>query len=299
MTFDAFRFLKDYNIQYFTEGTNVSPGWVNIRCILCNDHSSHGGFNPQYGYYNCWRCGRHQLDLIVSKLLNISRSQARDVIYEYSGYYAVTKSLNKKRPTAKQLKLPGSTILSKFHKKYLQQRGFDPNYIQSKYGITATGPGEKWDGSDFSLRIIIPIYYQNQIISFQGRDITDRHKLRYKGCPIEKSVMNYKSILYNIDNCRGKRIVVTEGITDVWRMGDGFCASFGTAITRWQIKELNRYDEIFFLFDPEPEAQAKAQDVARQLASLGKYTEILILDSGKDPADLSDEEAEYLRKELL
>ena len=52
---------------------------------------------------------------------------------------------------------------------------------------------------------------------------------------MEKSVVNYKDILYNMDRVQGEKVVVVEGITDVWRMGDGFVASFGTTLTSAQI----------------------------------------------------------------
>jgi DNA primase len=136
-------------------------------------------------------------------------------------------------------------------------------------------------------------------VSFQGRDITDRHDLRYKGCPIEKSVMNYKHILYGIDQCPGTRVVVVEGIVDVWRLGDGFAGSFGTSMTSFQTRLLTRFDEVLFLFDGEPEAQAKAREYASELASMGKYTEVMSLGEGKDPGDLNEKEAGYVRKQIF
>ena len=41
-------------------------------------------------------------------------------------------------------------------------------------------------------------------------------------------------------------------------MGNETVCTFGTSITKEQIKELSRFKKISFLFDPEREAQKKA-----------------------------------------
>jgi DNA primase len=297
--FDALRFLKDHNLPYFTSGKNVTPGWVNVKCPLCSDKSNHGGFNPPGEYYNCWVCGRHDLRWIVARLLGIRRAAAADVIEPYMGQNTLRRYLNRKKAQAKSLSLPGDTNLSPYHIQYLFKRGFDSERLKTLYGIRGTGPGEKWEKTDFGLRIVIPIAYHGQIVSFQARDITGKQELRYKACPVEKSVVNYKELLYNFDRCANGRVIVVEGIVDVWRMGDGFVSSFGTTMTPSQIKILLNFDEVFFLFDPEKDAQIRARKYARELAAMDRKAEVLNLTCGRDPGDLSESEALSLRKELL
>ncbi len=182
----------------------------------------------------------------------------------------------------------------------MKRRGFDPKYLIKKYGIVGTGPGESWNNISYELRIIIPIFFGGRIVSFQGRDITNQQKERYKACPVEKSVINCKQILYNLDNAKGKWVVVVEGILDVWRMGDGFVASFGTTMTSSQINLLNRrFDKITFLFDSELEAQKKAGLYCAQLSSLGKNVELVQLKKVRDPADLSRRTAEEVRNDIF
>jgi len=50
--FDVEQFLYDYSVSYTTSGKNVSQGWIGVQCPFCDDHSSHGGFNINEGYYN-------------------------------------------------------------------------------------------------------------------------------------------------------------------------------------------------------------------------------------------------------
>jgi DNA primase len=296
--FDAERFYKDYHIPYWTGGKNVTPGWINVSCPYHAD-TNHLGYSPD-GSYNCWKCGPHTVTSVIAHLLAISSGEAKKVVREYDVLVISRRRLNEVKSAkyvGKNIKtagLPG-TSLGKYHTRYLKKRGFNPDDIIAKYHVTGTGPAARWLERDFKLRIIIPIIEDGQIISFQARDITDKQELRYKGCPIELSVRHYKHTLYNIDNCPGSSIRLVEGITDVWRMGDGYAATFGTSMTDYQISLLARYQRILFLFDPEKEAQERARKGAEKLAAIGKEVELIELEKDCDPGDLSEEEAKQLR----
>lgn len=303
MSWDAIRFTIEQSIPAWTEGKNVRPGWVHIQCPMCPDHSNHGGFNPETGGYVCWRCGPHSTTKVISRLLSVREREAESIWKEYHTETLTRQSLNDKKVARATgpLVLPGAA-LSGPHKKYIQKRGFDPDYLVHKYGILGTGPICDWEGSDFRLRIIIPIHdHLGRLVNFQGRDITGQQELRYKGCPIEKSLVHHKHLLYGAHLAKGPRVVVVEGVFDQWRLGDGFVCSFGTSMTDQQVKELSRWEHIIFLFDPEPEAQAKARAYASELSALGRTVEVAIADfgNGRDPGDLTEAEAQAVRKELL
>ncbi len=113
--------------------------------------------------------------------------------------------------------------------------------------------------------------------------------------------MDPKSVLYNLDNATGRRVCLVEGPADVWRMGDGFVCSFGTDVTQAQVRLLSRYKEVFIMFDPEPEARIKARKVAEELSILGGGTDVWLVDMEEyrcDPGDLTEEQAQKLRREL-
>lgn len=287
--FDVERFFRDYRISYKRD----SEKFFAIRCAFCGDSSQHMGWSVD-GYVNCWKCGGHSLLYSIQKLLNVSRKSAEEIQHEYDGISRHLKATGKIR--AKSLKLPG-TALGKYHRRYLKKRGFDPDTMIKKYGLLGTGPNEEWEGMDYELRIIIPIRdISGKIVSFQGRDITGRTKLRYKGCPKEKSVVYYKDILYNAENATPHAVGVLEGVTDVWRMGNGFVATFGTSITDSQVRELSRYERVIFMFDPEREAQERARKAAVRISSLGRTVELVELKAGRDPGELDEEEAHRIRK---
>lgn len=289
------QFCDDYNITYWVEGKNVSPGWLNIQCPLCDDHSNHGGFNPHESNYHCWRCGAHRIFDVIRALLRVPAEEAERLYYRYRGGVAIPRKMQRH---AKTLTLPGDALQLP-HVRYLQRRGFDATALVARYGLRGTRSIEVWQDVHCGKRIIIPLYdADGRLISWQGRDITNRAKLRYKGCPLDKAVMNYKHTLYAEHLVCGDTLCVVEGVADVWRMGDGFVCTFGTSITPQQIHRMMRYRRVFFLFDPEDTAQAKARRAAVDLAACGVTVEVLRLLGDNDPAELSAAEAVAIRSEM-
>lgn len=302
MSWNGFKFLKDYHIPYRTEGENCQEGWVNLNCPSCpqGDDNFHLGFNTEGSYFHCWREGGINTINLIRKLIHVSYNQAKEIELNYRGTTSILQTLNKKKKATKSKIIPPGSPLKNPHKRYLKKRKFDPEYLEEKYGLLGTGPGEEWNKKSYELRIIIPIIgYNNKVISFQGRDITNKQHLKYKAAPVELSVIDPKQTFYNLNNCLGDTIILVEGVFDVFRLGDNFAATFGTALTDGQLKSLKPYEKIYWLFDPETEAQSKAEKGAYKMASLGKTVELIELeDRGRDPAELTHREARYLRREL-
>jgi len=99
---------------------------------------------------------------------------------------------------------------------------------------------------------------------------------------------------------------VVEGIFDMWRMGRGFVCSFGTSLRDTQVRLLSEWKEVLFLFDNEEMAQEKAHGYAQILASVGVSASCVVADFGenadgssRDPGDLTEVEAQEIRRELL
>lgn len=296
MSFKVEKFLIDYNIPFRKEGPNAHSGWIQICCPICGDDNYHGGLNLSKGYYNCWKCGSHSLDYLIFKLLKCSFKEAKEIVKTYKG----SSSLDRKESLEKDFNKPTTFALPKYfgpikgaYKRYLEDRDFDPKFLEKKYNLKASGPS-----GNYKFRIIAPIYYERQIVSFQGRDITGNQSARYKVCDKEKELVHHKNILYNLDNCRKDTIIVVEGFFDSLRIGDDCAATFGT---EWTIEQFiilrNRFKRIFIIYDNEREAQNKAKKLAISLVSFGKEVENFRLDKG-DPADLSPDDALHLRREL-
>jgi len=293
---------QDYHIDHITEDhKHAREGWVNIECPFCTGNPGyHLGFNLDANRFHCWRCGGKFPEQVISKILSVSYSKAEDIVKEYGG---ISKRSNKKPKVKVNLhpfKFPsGDLSLTKYHKQYLEKRNFDPDRIISQYGLKGTGPISKLDDLNYSRRILAPIYWQSRMVSFQARDITDKHPLKYMACPQRREEIQHQHILYGAPILWGRRGICVEGITDVWRMGYRSFAVFGIKYTPYQVKQIaSLFDEVVILFDPEKQAQREAKSLEAELNFRGikawRYNDIHC-----DPGDLSQDDADHLTKEIL
>src|SRR5574344_1365195 len=293
------KLFKDYNVEY---DTRVNKGWTNVACPFCDDETFNGGFNNAGDYYHCWKCGGHNFKQTLARVVNISMNQVDDLISQYAGRNSVLNRLNKKQAKATQIKLPTATF-TPAERKYLKERNFSPKLLHEKYKIVGGGVTGSW-----KYRIIIPLLLNGKIVSWTARTILSKKQQqenkipRYKNLSIEQSVYPPKSVLYNLDHCKDKIAVLTEGAFDVIRMGDGFFCSIGTELTQSQISMIKeRFTKIFIMFDNEEEAQAKARKFGLQIASIGVEVEIVddYSDFDKnDGGELNEQEVSIIRREL-
>ena len=287
---DVEALLFNYSISYVTSGKNWAPGWVMISCPFCDDPSHHGGLNIHDDYYNCWRCGAKPLTLLLMKLLKIkSYSEVKKLIRQYSINFS-DKAV-KKKATAIECKLPENCHeLQHRHKQYLTKRGFDPEKLIETWGLKGTGAI-----GNYKFRIIAPILVDGIIVSYQGRDVTGRQTLRYKACSITQEMIHHKHVVYGIDHVQ-KRCVIVEGIADVWMLGKGSIALFGT---EWTIEQLlflkKRVDGGIILFDAD--STDKGTKLMNDLVALGMDFEQMILEAG-DPAELTQKEIHSVMKSI-
>lgn len=292
------KLFNNYNVKY---SLKINRGWVNVNCPYCDSKSTsfNLGFNPAGNYYHCWKSQHsYSLQEVLSTLLNIPVDSVNNVLIDYQGLGEILPE--KKKSKVKYLTLPTDTFIPA-ERKYLKSRGFSPKYLNEKYHIVGGGISGDW-----KFRIIIPIYYNGKLMSWTGRSILPKDKLkklnipRYKNLSIEKSVMNPKELFFNLDNCNGSEVVLTEGAFDVLRYdGEAIC-SLGTELTEGQIKLLSeRFQKVFILFDNEPEAQEKARKFGLRLSSMGVEVEIVDAfgDFGKnDMGECLPEEIEKIKK---
>ena len=284
--------------------TTVNKGWVNVNCPYCDTKidSFNLGINPEEDYCNCWKCGAHDLYDVLSKVLKVSISDVSDLIRPYRGMSSTLPLVSKRKALANSLVLPSDGFTPK-ERKYLELRDFNPDFLHSKYGVVGGGITGKW-----KFRIIIPIYYNNTLVSWTARSIMSKKELkeldipRYKNLSIEESVINPKDIFYNLDNARKDTVVLTEGCFDVMRFGDDWICSLGTQLTQNQLKLLcERYSKVYIMFDNEPLAQDKARLFGMQIASMGVEVEVVDAYSEfrvNDGAECNDKQVKQIRREL-
>lgn len=283
--FDFRIYLEDRGISYSTSGKNVTAGWMELQCPFCGDTSKHLGVSPT-GLLHCWRCGGHGLAEFIQTVDNCSYHEAKSTIEEFTNY---SKEEPSQKTYSNELVYPQEDIDNSYYSEmlgYLQGRGFDKSVIE-KYKLEPTGRFGK-----YKFRIVIPVIEDGVICTFTTRDytgISSTPKLHYGEIQINQ-------FLYNIDSVRDK-ILLVEGPTDVWKVGDGCVGTFGIVVTDEQILKLikKKPKEVYICFDPEQEAQKKANELATKLYSFIKTVELIELPEGKDPGDLSVEEVNELR----
>ncbi len=293
--FDIYKFYQDYGISHITEGhTHAQKGWVNTVCPFCTGNPGyHLGYHEETGVYNCWRCGSKRPLKVIKELSFVSWSEAKAILVQYKLRPKERKNRHKTR--VKEVKLPvGCGNLTNRHKKYLISRKYDPDKLKRLWNIKGTNHigNYKW-------RIIAPIYFKKEIVSYQGRDITRKNKLTYKACPQSFEVIDHKKILYGIDNAIKNKVIVTEGLMDVWRLGYGGVCTFGAAFTWSQVLLLNRFKNVFIFFDSDQAGINQSKKLASILAGIDhtKHIEEISISEG-DPGELSQIDADYLMKDL-
>jgi DNA primase len=297
--FDIERYLSHMGIPFDTSGKNIQTGWLAISCPWCGDPSNHLGINPHTMGINCWRCpAKGTIISLIMQLERIPLSAVESRIEKFSTREISTlqRSLPDSRMTEdiQQIKLPSQSQLSfsDFHAEYLVKRGFDTHTLTSKYGLQFTGPL-----GNYRMRMVVPIYMDHKAISFTTRDVTGKAHIPWLHGKPEHVVISPKECLYNIDTVRDIALVV-EGVTDVWRLGDGAVATFGDKYTKRQVYMLRGARRVIVMYDAEEEAQANASKLAYDLSPFVSDVHQFELDHG-DPGDLSESDVQSIRAEIF
>ena len=292
---------KDFNVPFATEGhKHCREGWVNTTCPFCTGNPGmHLGYNMADNYYVCWRCGWKATNKAIALLIHVSEKEAKEIARKYGGKSHV-KSAVTVRVGQKKFRLPPSTApMNDRHKRYLTKRKFDPEVIEKIWDVQGTGPISLMDGISFSHRLVIPIYWENRIVSFQTRDITAKHSLRYITCPEQREIVKHKHIFYQaIPTKDSDACICVEGVTDAWRFGYGAIATFGIKYTKYQVREISkRFKKVFVVFDDDPQAIKQSEKLTAELILRGVDAYSVKIQG--DPGDMSQSDADTLKKELL
>lgn len=308
---DIVKLYQDYNIPFRASGhKHCRPGWVQTKCPFCTGNPGwHLGFciSRESTFYNrfvCWRCGGKGTFRTLARLANLDGDDVKTLLKQYGGEIPTEVTPTRariKRVGLKRFRFPSLTQedLPKMHRAYLTKRNFDPDKLQKEWQLKATGIVSYLDDLDFGRRIIVPITnVTGEIVSFQARDVTNKHKLKYLTCPMDREKEHHKHLLFGLEQIGNlDTIVVTEGIFDVMRLGAPAVCGFGIRLLTEQVRILAQFRRVVMLFDPDPQAweQAEAIQSRLQLAGVDVICQKM---ENSDPADLSDRESKQLMREL-
>ncbi len=292
---------QDFSIPYQTEGhKHCRPGWVNTACPFCTGNPGlHLGASLDEGFFYCWRCGWHPQKEAISKILNVSRQEATKIIKEYSEGVRIFTPEPKIKIRKKAHKYPTDVRpLQKQHIRYLENRNFDAKYIEKEWSIKGTGPMSVLDGINYSRRIIVPIHWEGQSVTFQTRDITDRHIAKYMACPKERELIHHKDIIYGKQEKWTDTGICVEGITDVWRLGIHSFCTFGIKYKPKQLRIMSSlFKRIAVVFDDDPQAIKQADILVSDLLFRG--VDAFRVNIKGDPGDMTDDDARHLVKSII
>lgn len=285
--------LQDHRIQFRTEGHHhTRPGWINFDCPYCGKGSRkwHMGYNTQFGYVTCWRCGRHNVFDVLIELTGMERSEVGSALRGLELSNAPTKAQN--RGTLAIPACVGS--LTGPHRKYLEKRGFDSDRIAKLWGLGGIGA----NGGRFGLawRLFIPIHYHGEIVSWTTRSLSDTSDKKYRTARENEESMSHKTLLYGEDYCK-QTAIVFEGCPDVWAVGPGAVATLGTIWSVAQLKALLKFPRRVVCFDNEEVAQRRAVALCQKLAMADEYETVNLVVSRKG-RDLSTKGIDELRRWL-
>jgi hypothetical protein len=320
--FDVRKFLAFHNIEIREKGHNVGKGNINVCCPFCiksgrGDDDFHMGINLTTLVYGCWRDSVHRgrkIERLVRALIDCSYEEANTIVHgvallEETDFASLTKNLwnenNEEQETKKNIKkdlifpkdfvnICPSGLTSRFYS-YLQSRGFDDvSLLIKKYELRCCLSG-KWKN-----RVIIPLFFEGELVSWTGRSLYDDAFLRYQDLSVEESIIHPKQFLLNYDNLLkgGEILFVCEGPFDALKVDFYMPEShrstclFTKAMTENQLYLLRNLSKVFkcvkILLDED--ALSSSINIAGELAFLKNVEFLSLPDEIKDPGNLTKQQ---------
>ena len=281
--------LQEYNIDYLEEGhEHCRDGWLQLDCPRCTKNQQHYrlGYNVRFGYMNCWLCGKMRPSEFLREMTNIPWKELQDALSNV----VREVSVEKEKVTGTYTEPFGVSAMLRVHREYLRERGFPAKKTARLWevgGIGGTGGRLDW-------RLFIPVIYKGRRVSWTTRHMRQDHTGRYISARPSEETHPHKHLLYGEDYARNG-IIIVEAPTDVWNIGPGAVATFGTDYTPAQLEKMTRYPTRVICYDPTPDAQAKAKELRNSLSVFPGQTINVFLDAD-DPGEASDEEVRKIRQ---
>lgn len=195
--------------------------------------------------------------------------------------------------TKKTVDRPGEVVnikdLPDYHPavEYLTSRNFDVKDLGETFDVSVCVKADTAKYKIMQGRIYIPIYFNGQLVGWQGRVVGPGTKYgpKYYNAPgTPKS-----QILYNYDLALSQpAVVVVEGVPSVWRLGSAGVCIFGKTLSVWQQTTLATAwngKPVFVMLDSD--AHDELDRAVTQLIARNVIVVPVILPDVRDPADYS------------
>lgn len=275
----------------FQKFKKVKHNLYNFRCPICGDSQKNKNKARGYLYqvknntnYKCHNCG---LNISFNNFLKeIDSSIHKQYIFEKFKQGHTGKNFTTQEPTFKfetpkfkpKLDLPkASTNLDA--KRYLENRKLnsDNYYYAEKFKEWTNSLQPTFDNTDKDEpRIIIPLFYQNNLVGFQGRAL-GFSKVKY----ITIMLDNDAPKIYGLDEIeKNKTVYITEGPFDSTFICNAIalCGADGN-VSKWGI------NDAVWIYDNEPR---NSEIVSRISRTIERGERIVIWPSSIKEKDIND-----------
>ena len=238
----------------------TQKGWYSLRCLVCNDHKykKRGGWKFENGVtsYHCFNCAMaasyDEEDGFISDKMQtvldsfgvpeeIVKQLKLDNLKKVGQKHQKSKVGQSSYKEVEGIALPKhfyrliedeDDVWSQIAQEYLLGRGIDIDDYRFYLSKGGSLPSEKiW-----AKRLIIPVYKDNRLVFYQGRDLTDKSKSKY----LSAEDAAKSSVIYGFDRLFtdvDQPLFVLEGFFDAYHI-DGV-AVFGNEISSQQTAYLN------------------------------------------------------------
>lgn len=294
--------LNRFGISY---KSNDSAKVTNINCPWCVGQTRGlsdyrflcGIFNPK-GNFHCLRCGRTgSFKYLLKEVAGITDEEYNELfdvqIDDDESVSDIIKSkFQYKKPKFNKKELsdiPGqlitqeivneSTLLSRF----MKDRNLSIDTLITNECRLCGYVG------NYANRLILPIFYNNKIVSFQARDLTGKSSKKY-----DNPVVSISDYLYETRFDDKSHVYIVEGIFDAWRMVHNTVAVFGKSLTKTQKRLLRDLDVEKYIFCLDSDAYYAIIKEMKELADYVDKVGMIMLPKGKDPDNLGREKIEQL-----
>lgn len=288
-----------------------------VSCPFCNDRKTHLYISHMYlrdipgmSTFSLWKCFRNECqgDYDNRRALYQFLTQKIERIENHQEEKAIQKKKSVNSLGVFELIALHSLPAKHPAIQYLLYRNFDPLEIENIWKVVfcfhhtpSTSPQSNAPRINLTGRLIIPIIEEGKTRGIQARSIFPSTNPRYL------SLFRKSKYIYGYDQVNTienpEKIIIVEGVTDVWRYGPGAVCIFGKDASIEQIEKIlyliktKKPKRVYGIADgDDPQSYEKFSTLCRKINSL-------ILDSiclpvccpqGRDPADLSKSEIENL-----
>ena len=269
----------------------VKPNLYNFRCPICGDSQKHKNKARGYLYavkadvnFRCHNCGSSMT--FSNFLKKIDPNVHKQYVFERfkkgqtgRGTVVEEPKFNFEAPKFKpKLDLPKASE-NPIAKRYLEKRKLNPDkfYYTDKFKAWSNSHKKTFDSVYYDEpRIIIPLFYQNTLVGFQGRSLGPS-KVKY----ITVMINDDAPKIYGLDNIRRDApVFITEGPFDSTfiRNSIAMCGADGD-VGKWGVSTP------VWVYDNEPRSKEITTRISNTISSGGS---VVIWPNNVKEKDIND-----------